>query len=69
MKVGLCSWQPLHMYSFGLFFFFSPAQAFQEEDPERRNKNTVVLSLMFLLLGVITLATYIIQVSVTMLKC
>ncbi|XP_048806639.1 ATP-binding cassette sub-family B member 5 isoform X2 [Lagopus muta] len=35
--------------------------AFQEEDPERRNKNTVVLSLMFLLLGVITLATYIIQ--------
>uniref|UniRef100_A0A8C2TL80 ATP binding cassette subfamily B member 5 n=1 Tax=Coturnix japonica TaxID=93934 RepID=A0A8C2TL80_COTJA len=35
--------------------------AFQETDPERRNKNTLVLSLMFLLLGVITLATYIIQ--------
>uniref|UniRef100_A0A803XPJ8 ABC-type xenobiotic transporter n=1 Tax=Meleagris gallopavo TaxID=9103 RepID=A0A803XPJ8_MELGA len=35
--------------------------AFQEKDPERRNKNTLVLSLMFLLLGVITLATYIIQ--------
>uniref|UniRef100_A0A8C3PXH7 ATP-binding cassette sub-family B member 5 n=1 Tax=Chrysolophus pictus TaxID=9089 RepID=A0A8C3PXH7_CHRPC len=35
--------------------------AFQEDDPERRNKNTLVLSLMFLLLGVITLATYIIQ--------
>lgn len=35
--------------------------AFQERDPERRNKNTLVLSLMFLLLGVITLATYIIQ--------
>uniref|UniRef100_A0A8C3LE47 ATP-binding cassette sub-family B member 5 n=1 Tax=Chrysolophus pictus TaxID=9089 RepID=A0A8C3LE47_CHRPC len=29
--------------------------AFQEDDPERRNKNTLVLSLMFLLLGVITL--------------
>uniref|UniRef100_A0A8C0EE26 ABC-type xenobiotic transporter n=1 Tax=Bubo bubo TaxID=30461 RepID=A0A8C0EE26_BUBBB len=28
---------------------------------EKRNKNTLVLSLMFLLLGVITLATYIIQ--------
>uniref|UniRef100_A0A8C0AX13 ABC-type xenobiotic transporter n=1 Tax=Buteo japonicus TaxID=224669 RepID=A0A8C0AX13_9AVES len=35
--------------------------AFQETDPEKRNKNTVVLSLMFLLLGVITLAAYIIQ--------
>lgn len=53
---------------FGFVFFFL-AQAFQERDPERRNKNTLVLSLMFLLLGVITLATYIIQVSVTMLKC
>uniref|UniRef100_A0A8C0AWX8 ABC-type xenobiotic transporter n=1 Tax=Buteo japonicus TaxID=224669 RepID=A0A8C0AWX8_9AVES len=30
-------------------------------NPEKRNKNTVVLSLMFLLLGVITLAAYIIQ--------
>ncbi|XP_074693188.1 ATP-binding cassette sub-family B member 5 isoform X3 [Strix aluco] len=35
--------------------------AFQETDTEKRNKNTLVLSLMFLLLGVITLATYIIQ--------
>ncbi|OXB55066.1 hypothetical protein ASZ78_012086, partial [Callipepla squamata] len=35
--------------------------AFQETDAEKRNKNTLVLSLMFLLLGVITLATYIIQ--------
>ncbi|KAM6338977.1 ATP-binding cassette sub-family B member 5 [Podargus strigoides] len=35
--------------------------AFQETDPEKRSKNTLVLSLMFLLLGVITLATYIIQ--------
>ncbi|XP_051465832.1 ATP-binding cassette sub-family B member 5 isoform X2 [Apus apus] len=35
--------------------------AFQETDPEKRNKNTVVLSLMFLLLGVITLIAYIIQ--------
>ncbi|XP_009464796.1 PREDICTED: ATP-binding cassette sub-family B member 5 [Nipponia nippon] len=35
--------------------------AFQETDPEKRNKNTLVLSLMFLLLGVITLAAYIIQ--------
>ncbi|NXL87260.1 MDR1 protein, partial [Alectura lathami] len=35
--------------------------AFQETDPEKRNKNTLVLSLMFLLLGVITLATYIVQ--------
>ncbi|NWW55276.1 MDR1 protein, partial [Pedionomus torquatus] len=35
--------------------------AFQETDPEKRSKNTVVLSLMFLLLGVITLAAYIIQ--------
>ncbi|XP_021243281.1 ATP-binding cassette sub-family B member 5 isoform X2 [Numida meleagris] len=35
--------------------------AFQETDGEKRNKNTLVLSLMFLLLGVITLATYIIQ--------
>uniref|UniRef100_A0A8C8BB02 ATP-binding cassette sub-family B member 5 n=1 Tax=Otus sunia TaxID=257818 RepID=A0A8C8BB02_9STRI len=30
-------------------------------DAEKRNKNTLVLSLMFLLLGVITLATHIIQ--------
>ncbi|XP_010180454.1 PREDICTED: multidrug resistance protein 1-like [Mesitornis unicolor] len=35
--------------------------AFQETDPEKRNKNTLVFSLMFLLLGVITLAAYIIQ--------
>ncbi|XP_074754153.1 ATP-binding cassette sub-family B member 5 isoform X2 [Athene noctua] len=35
--------------------------AFQETDTEKRSKNTLVLSLMFLLLGVITLATYIIQ--------
>ncbi|NXJ61426.1 MDR1 protein, partial [Rostratula benghalensis] len=35
--------------------------AFQETDPEKRSKNTVVLSSMFLLLGVITLAAYIIQ--------
>ncbi|XP_061853387.1 ATP-binding cassette sub-family B member 5 [Colius striatus] len=35
--------------------------AFQETDPEKRNKNTLVLSLMFLLLGVIILAAYIIQ--------
>uniref|UniRef100_A0A8B9SCY1 ABC-type xenobiotic transporter n=1 Tax=Apteryx owenii TaxID=8824 RepID=A0A8B9SCY1_APTOW len=35
--------------------------AFQETDPEKRNKNTLVLSLMFLLLGVITLAAYIVQ--------
>ncbi|KAM7123898.1 ATP-dependent translocase ABCB1-like [Ciconia maguari] len=35
--------------------------AFQETDPEKRNKNTLVLSLMFLLLGVITLAACIIQ--------
>ncbi|XP_064907344.1 ATP-binding cassette sub-family B member 5 isoform X3 [Columba livia] len=35
--------------------------AFQETDPEKRSKNTVVLSLMFLLLGVIILAAYIIQ--------
>ncbi|XP_025933361.1 ATP-binding cassette sub-family B member 5 [Apteryx rowi] len=35
--------------------------AFQETDPEKRNKNTLVLSLMFLLLGVITLATYVVQ--------
>uniref|UniRef100_A0A8C8B8E5 ATP-binding cassette sub-family B member 5 n=1 Tax=Otus sunia TaxID=257818 RepID=A0A8C8B8E5_9STRI len=35
--------------------------AFQETDAEKRNKNTLVLSLMFLLLGVITLATHIIQ--------
>ncbi|XP_010127954.1 PREDICTED: multidrug resistance protein 1-like, partial [Chlamydotis macqueenii] len=35
--------------------------AFQETDPEKRNKNTLVLSLMFLLLGVITLVTQIIQ--------
>ncbi|NWI40354.1 MDR1 protein, partial [Picathartes gymnocephalus] len=35
--------------------------AFQERDPEKRSKNTVVLSLIFLLLGVIILAAYIIQ--------
>uniref|UniRef100_A0A663MQS8 ATP-binding cassette sub-family B member 5 n=1 Tax=Athene cunicularia TaxID=194338 RepID=A0A663MQS8_ATHCN len=35
--------------------------AFQETDTEKRNKNTLVLSLMFLLLGVITLTTYIIR--------
>ncbi|XP_071416995.1 ATP-binding cassette sub-family B member 5 isoform X5 [Pithys albifrons albifrons] len=35
--------------------------AFQERDPVKRSKNTLVLSLMFLLLGVITLAAYIIQ--------
>uniref|UniRef100_A0A8C3XY64 ATP-binding cassette sub-family B member 5 n=1 Tax=Catharus ustulatus TaxID=91951 RepID=A0A8C3XY64_CATUS len=35
--------------------------AFQETDPEKRSKNTVVLSLIFLLLGVIILAAYIIQ--------
>uniref|UniRef100_A0A8C3KQT2 ATP-binding cassette sub-family B member 5 n=1 Tax=Calidris pygmaea TaxID=425635 RepID=A0A8C3KQT2_9CHAR len=35
--------------------------AFQETDPEKRSKNTVVLSSMFLLLGVITLVAYIIQ--------
>ncbi|NXX41749.1 MDR1 protein, partial [Tricholaema leucomelas] len=35
--------------------------AFQERDPEIRSKNTLVLSLMFLLLGVIILAAYIIQ--------
>ncbi|XP_032847569.2 ATP-binding cassette sub-family B member 5 [Tyto alba] len=35
--------------------------AFQETDPEKRNKNTLVLSLMFLLLGVIILATHLIQ--------
>ncbi|XP_065484687.1 ATP-binding cassette sub-family B member 5 [Caloenas nicobarica] len=35
--------------------------AFQEIDPEKRSKNTLVLSLMFLLLGVITLAAYIAQ--------
>ncbi|XP_032552546.1 ATP-binding cassette sub-family B member 5 [Chiroxiphia lanceolata] len=35
--------------------------AFQERDPIKRNKNTLVLSLMFLLLGVIILAAYIIQ--------
>ncbi|NWZ99491.1 MDR1 protein, partial [Nesospiza acunhae] len=35
--------------------------AFQEKDPEKRSKNTVLLSLMFLLLGVIILAAYIIQ--------
>ncbi|NXG72368.1 MDR1 protein, partial [Baryphthengus martii] len=35
--------------------------AFQERDLEKRNKNTLVLSLMFLLLGVITLAAYIVQ--------
>ncbi|NXM71059.1 MDR1 protein, partial [Serilophus lunatus] len=35
--------------------------AFQERDPEKRSKNTLVLSLMFLLLGGIILAAYIIQ--------
>ncbi|NWV07564.1 MDR1 protein, partial [Ptilonorhynchus violaceus] len=35
--------------------------AFQERDPEKRSKNTLVLSLMFLLLGVIILIAYIIQ--------
>ncbi|NXG50962.1 MDR1 protein, partial [Psilopogon haemacephalus] len=35
--------------------------AFQERDPEKRSKNTLVLSLMFLLLGVIILAAYIVQ--------
>ncbi|XP_054129757.1 ATP-binding cassette sub-family B member 5 isoform X1 [Melozone crissalis] len=35
--------------------------AFQETDPEKRSKNTVLLSLLFLLLGVIILAAYIIQ--------
>ncbi|NWV67954.1 MDR1 protein, partial [Malurus elegans] len=35
--------------------------AFQERDPEKRSKNTVVLSLVFLILGVIILAAYIIQ--------
>ncbi|NXN00221.1 MDR1 protein, partial [Sylvia borin] len=35
--------------------------AFQETDPVKRSKNTVVLSLIFLLLGVIILAAYIVQ--------
>ncbi|NWV27208.1 MDR1 protein, partial [Origma solitaria] len=35
--------------------------AFQERDPEKRSKNTVLLSLIFLLLGVIILIAYIIQ--------
>nr|XP_038031212.1 ATP-binding cassette sub-family B member 5 isoform X3 [Anas platyrhynchos] len=35
--------------------------AFQETDAEKRSKNTLLLSLMFLLLGVITLVAYIIQ--------
>nr|XP_030120655.3 ATP-binding cassette sub-family B member 5 isoform X6 [Taeniopygia guttata] len=35
--------------------------AFQERDPEKRSKNTVLLSVIFLLLGVIILAAYIIQ--------
>ncbi|XP_030088446.2 ATP-binding cassette sub-family B member 5 isoform X2 [Serinus canaria] len=35
--------------------------AFQETDPEKRSKNTVLFSLIFLLLGVIILAAYIIQ--------
>ncbi|XP_030120659.4 ATP-binding cassette sub-family B member 5 isoform X7 [Taeniopygia guttata] len=35
--------------------------AFQERDPEKRSKNTVLLSLIFLLLGVIILSAYIIQ--------
>ncbi|NXA54463.1 MDR1 protein, partial [Nothocercus julius] len=35
--------------------------AFQETDAVKRSKNTLLLSLMFLLLGVITLAAYIVQ--------
>ncbi|NXR34260.1 MDR1 protein, partial [Zosterops hypoxanthus] len=35
--------------------------AFQESDPVKRSKNTVVFSLVFLLLGVIILAAYIVQ--------
>ncbi|XP_065439382.1 ATP-dependent translocase ABCB1-like isoform X4 [Chrysemys picta bellii] len=35
--------------------------AFQETDPEKRSKNTTLLSLMFLVLGVISLVTHIIQ--------
>ncbi|XP_041274196.1 ATP-binding cassette sub-family B member 5 isoform X3 [Onychostruthus taczanowskii] len=35
--------------------------AFQETDPEKRSKNTMLLSLIFLVLGVIILAAYIIQ--------
>ncbi|NXI23338.1 MDR1 protein, partial [Sterrhoptilus dennistouni] len=35
--------------------------AFQESDPVKRSKNTVVFSLIFLLLGVIILAAYIVQ--------
>lgn len=55
------------MYS--ILFIFFLAQAFQETDAEKRSKNTLLLSLMFLLLGVITLVAYIIQVSVTTQKC
>lgn len=69
MKVGLYSWQSLSVYSIFIYLFIFLAQAFQETDAEKRSKNTLVLSLMFLLLGVITLAAYIIQVSVTTLKC
>ncbi|KGL80184.1 Multidrug resistance protein 1, partial [Tinamus guttatus] len=35
--------------------------AFQETDPVKRSKNTLLLSLMFLVLGVITLAAYVVQ--------
>ncbi|NXN78765.1 MDR1 protein, partial [Bombycilla garrulus] len=35
--------------------------AFQETDPEKRSKTTVVLSLIFLLLGVIILVAYVVQ--------
>ncbi|XP_044861604.1 ATP-dependent translocase ABCB1-like [Mauremys mutica] len=35
--------------------------AFQETDPEKRSKNTTLLSLMFLVLAVISLVTHIIQ--------
>ncbi|NWJ02935.1 MDR1 protein, partial [Crypturellus undulatus] len=35
--------------------------AFQETDAVKRSKNTLVLSLMFLVLGVITLAAYVVQ--------
>ncbi|KAH1178538.1 hypothetical protein KIL84_012240, partial [Mauremys mutica] len=36
-------------------------KAFQETDPEKRSKNTTLLSLMFLVLAVISLVTHIIQ--------
>ncbi|NXA35157.1 MDR1 protein, partial [Eudromia elegans] len=35
--------------------------AFQETDEAKKSKNTIVLSLMFLLLGVISLAAYVVQ--------